>query len=143
MNTNWNLCQCGAVMDTPQSRMLGRCAQCRAAGAANRRRIAIDPWFSGPGGEAVLIRLKGQWLKAAGFHAGAKVAVEVVSAGEVRLTVCAPVSVKASDPEFGRVMGVLDAALTRVENKLKAHAAGCGGGRGANCTCGMREGGAV
>ena len=45
---------------------------------------------------ASLIRLKGCWLKAAGFHAGAQVIVNNPSLGIIELRVCTPVQLDAS-----------------------------------------------
>jgi hypothetical protein len=43
-----------------------------------------------PDSAASLIRLKGCWLKQAGFHASAKVEVHHPSPGVIELRVCAP-----------------------------------------------------
>ena len=45
---------------------------------------------------ASLIRLKGCWLKQAGFHPGARVAVSNPSPGIIELRVCSPVQIDAS-----------------------------------------------
>jgi hypothetical protein len=45
---------------------------------------------------ASIIRLKGCWLKQAGFHAGAQVVVNNPSPGIIELRVCAPVPLDAS-----------------------------------------------
>jgi len=58
--------------------------------------------------QASLIRLKGRWLKQAGFHSGAQVAVSNPSAGVIELRVCSPVQIDAS---FFTAMQQLDAAL--------------------------------
>ena len=57
---------------------------------------------------ASLIRLKGRWLKEAGFHSSAKVTVSNPSAGVIELRVCSPVQI---DPSFFSAMQKLDAVL--------------------------------
>ena len=44
---------------------------------------------------ASLIRLKGGWLKKAGFHAGAQVTINNPVAGVIELRVCSPVQIDA------------------------------------------------
>jgi hypothetical protein len=46
--------------------------------------------------DASLIRLKGCWLKEAGFHSGAQVTVSNPSPGVIELRVCSPVRIDAS-----------------------------------------------
>ncbi len=46
--------------------------------------------------QASLIRLKGRWLKQAGFHSGAQVSVLSPSPGVIELHVCSPVQIDAS-----------------------------------------------
>ena len=58
--------------------------------------------------QASLIRLKGCWLKQAGFHAGAQVAVHNPSPGIIELRVCSPVQIDAS---FFTAINRLDAVL--------------------------------
>jgi len=58
--------------------------------------------------EASLIRLKGCWLKLAGFHSGAQVTVSNPSAGVLELRVCSPVRLDAS---YFTVLRQLDAVL--------------------------------
>jgi hypothetical protein len=41
---------------------------------------------------ASMVRLKGAWLKRAGFHPGASVTVSCVSPGVIELRVCSPVA---------------------------------------------------
>jgi len=57
---------------------------------------------------ASLIRLKGCWLKEAGFHSGAQVAVVNPSPGVIELRVCSPVQIDAS---YFTVIQQLDAVL--------------------------------
>ena len=57
---------------------------------------------------ASLIRLKGCWLKQAGFHAGAQVTVTNPSPGVIELRVCSPVRIDAS---FFTAIQKLDAVL--------------------------------
>ncbi len=57
---------------------------------------------------ASLIRLKGHWLKSAGFHAGAQVAVNNTSPGVIELRVCSPVQLDAS---YFTAIEKLDAVL--------------------------------
>ena len=57
---------------------------------------------------ASLIRLKGCWLKTAGFHVGARIKVNNPSPGVLELRVCSPVQVDAS---FVAVINQLDAVL--------------------------------
>ena len=45
---------------------------------------------------ASLIRLKGRWLKRAGFHAGAQLILSNPSPGVIELRVCSPVQIDAS-----------------------------------------------
>jgi hypothetical protein len=54
------------------------------------------------------IRLKGRWLKQAGFHSGAQVKVNNPSPGVIELRVCAPVQIDAS---YFTVIQQLDAVL--------------------------------
>jgi len=61
-----------------------------------------------PASAASLIRLKGRWLKDAGFHSGAQVAVSNPSAGIIELRVCSPVRIDAS---FFTAIQRLDAVL--------------------------------
>jgi len=61
-----------------------------------------------PVSAASLIRLKGRWLKEAGFHSGAQVTVNNPSAGVIELRVCSPVRIDAS---FFTAMGKLEAVL--------------------------------
>lgn len=46
--------------------------------------------------DASLIRLKGCWLKQAGFHAGAQIKINNPSPGVLELRVCSPVQIDAS-----------------------------------------------
>ena len=46
--------------------------------------------------DASLIRLKGCWLKQAGFHCGAQVTVSNPSSGIIELRVCSPVHIVGS-----------------------------------------------
>lgn len=57
---------------------------------------------------ASLIRLKGCWLKQAGFHSGAQVAVNNPSPGVIELRVCSPVQIGAS---YFTAIQQLDAVL--------------------------------
>ena len=57
---------------------------------------------------ASLIRLKGCWLKAAGFHPGAYVQVHNPSSGVIELRVCSPVQIDAS---YFTAIQQLDAVL--------------------------------
>jgi len=57
---------------------------------------------------ASLIRLKGCWLKQAGFHAGAQVKVSNPSPGVLELRVCSPVQI---DDSFVTTIHQLDAVL--------------------------------
>lgn len=57
---------------------------------------------------ASLIRLKGCWLKQAGFHAGAQVAVNNPSPGVIELRVCSAAQLDAS---YFTAMQQLDAVL--------------------------------
>lgn len=57
---------------------------------------------------ASLIRLKGRWLKQAGFHPGAQVIVCNRSPGVIELRVCSPVQIDAS---FFTAIQQLDAVL--------------------------------
>lgn len=57
---------------------------------------------------ASLIRLKGCWLKQAGFHSGAQVTVNNLSPGVIELRVCTPVQIHAS---YFTAMKQLDAVL--------------------------------
>ena len=57
---------------------------------------------------ASLIRLKGCWLKQAGFHPGAQVAVSNPSPGVLELRVCSPVQIDAS---YFTALQQLDAVL--------------------------------
>ena len=57
---------------------------------------------------ASLIRLKGGWLKQAGFHPGAQVAVSNPSSGVLELRVCSPVQIDAS---YFTAMKQLEAVL--------------------------------
>jgi len=45
---------------------------------------------------ASLIRLKGTWLKQAGFHSGAQVSVANPTPGVIELRVCLPMQIDAS-----------------------------------------------
>ncbi|HEY6167333.1 MAG TPA: SymE family type I addiction module toxin [Verrucomicrobiae bacterium] len=54
------------------------------------------------------IRLKGQWLKVAGFHPGSRVQVTQLQSGVLELRVCSPVQVSA---ECLAVMGRIDDAM--------------------------------
>ncbi|MSU58996.1 MAG: type I addiction module toxin, SymE family [Pedosphaera sp.] len=45
---------------------------------------------------ASLVRLKGGWLKQAGFHSGAQVTVNNPSPGVIELRVCSPVQIDAT-----------------------------------------------
>jgi len=56
------------------------------------------------------IRLKGQWLRAAGFHPGAKVTVTQVQAGVLEIRVCSPVSLSAESLE---IMGRITEAMRK------------------------------
>jgi len=58
--------------------------------------------------KASLIRLKGRWLKQAGFHAGAQVTVNNLGPGVIELHVCSSVQIDAS---FFTAMEQLDAVL--------------------------------
>ena len=58
--------------------------------------------------DASLIRLKGCWLKEAGFHAGAQITVLNSSPGVLELRVCSPVRIEGS---FFTVMNQLNAVL--------------------------------
>ncbi|HMP84031.1 MAG TPA: SymE family type I addiction module toxin [Verrucomicrobiota bacterium] len=58
--------------------------------------------------QASLIRLKGHWLKQAGFHSGARVNVNNPSPGIIELRVCSPVEIDAS---YFTAMKQLDAVL--------------------------------
>jgi hypothetical protein len=60
-----------------------------------------------------MIRLKGQWLRAAGFHPGAKVTVTQVQAGVLEIRVCSPVSLSAESLE---IMGIITEACARVDS---------------------------
>ena len=57
---------------------------------------------------ASLIRLKGCWLKEAGFHASAQVTVHIPSPGVIELRVSSPVQIDAS---YLTAIQQLDAAL--------------------------------
>jgi len=57
---------------------------------------------------ASLIRLKGCWLKEAGFHAGVRVMVNCSSPGVIELRVSSPVPI---DALFFKAMKQLDAVL--------------------------------
>lgn len=57
---------------------------------------------------ASLIRLKGGWLKQAGFHPGARVTVNNPSPGIIELRVCSHVQIDAS---YFTVLQQLDAVL--------------------------------
>jgi len=57
---------------------------------------------------ASLIRLKGCWLKQAGFHSGAQVIVNNPSPGIIELRVCSPVQLDAS---YFTALHQLDAVL--------------------------------
>lgn len=46
--------------------------------------------------QASLLRLKGCWLKEAGFPAGARVTIKTVNPGIIELRVCSPVQIDAS-----------------------------------------------
>jgi hypothetical protein len=61
-----------------------------------------------PTSTASLIRLKGGWLKHAGFHSGAQVTVSIPSPGVIELRVCSPVRI---DSSFFTAMQQLDAVL--------------------------------
>jgi hypothetical protein len=61
-----------------------------------------------PVSAASLIRLKGRWLKQAGFHSGAQVTVSNPSSGVIELRVCSPVRIDAS---YFTAMNQLDAVL--------------------------------
>ena len=61
-----------------------------------------------PVSAASLIRLKGCWLKQAGFHSGAQITVSTVSPGIIELRVCSPVRI---DSSFFTAMKQLDAVL--------------------------------
>ena len=60
-----------------------------------------------------MIRLKGQWLRDAGFAPGQSVELTVVSPGviELRLT---PIG-KLPDPEAAAIMGRIDRAMAKTE----------------------------
>lgn len=57
---------------------------------------------------ASIIRLKGCWLKDAGFHAGAQIKVSNPSPGVLELRVASPVQI---DPAFFVAMNQLNAVL--------------------------------
>lgn len=57
---------------------------------------------------ASIIRLKGCWLKQAGFHAGAQIKVSNPSSGVLELRVSSPVPI---DPSFFIAMNQLNAVL--------------------------------
>ena len=57
---------------------------------------------------ASLIRLKGCWLKQAGFHSGAQVTVNNPSPGVIELRVCSPVQIA---PSYFTAIRQLDAML--------------------------------
>jgi len=57
---------------------------------------------------ASLIRLKGCWLRQAGFHPGAQVQVQNPSPGVIELRVCSPVQIDAS---YFTGLNKLDAVL--------------------------------
>lgn len=61
-----------------------------------------------PTSAASLIRLKGHWLKSAGFHAGAQVAVNNTSPGVIELRVSSPVQL---DAQYFNALQQLDAVL--------------------------------
>ena len=61
-----------------------------------------------PDSTASLIRLKGCWLKQAGFHAGAQITVVNSSPGVLELRVCSPVRIHAS---FFTAINQLNAVL--------------------------------
>jgi len=61
-----------------------------------------------PASAASLIRLKGRWLKEAGFHSGAQITVSNPSAGVIELRVCSPVQ---NDASFLEAIQQLDAML--------------------------------
>lgn len=61
-----------------------------------------------PDSTASQIRLKGCWLKQAGFHSGAQVAVNIPSAGVIELRACSPVRIDAS---YFKAIHQLDAVL--------------------------------
>jgi hypothetical protein len=61
-----------------------------------------------PSSAASLIRLKGCWLKQAGFHSGAQVTVNNPSPGVIELCVCSPVRIDAS---YFTAVQQLDAVL--------------------------------
>jgi hypothetical protein len=50
------------------------------------------------------IRLKGCWLKQAGFHSGAQVTVNNSSPGVIELRVCAPAEIDASYSTASRLL---------------------------------------
>lgn len=58
--------------------------------------------------EASIIRLKGCWLRQAGFHSGAQVTVRNPSSGVIELRVCSPVQI---DSSYFTVLRQLDAVL--------------------------------
>lgn len=57
---------------------------------------------------ASLIRLKGCWLKDAGFHSGAQVIISNPSPGVIELRVCSPVQI---DTSYFIAIQQLDAVL--------------------------------
>ena len=57
---------------------------------------------------ASLIRLKGCWLKQAGFHSGARVTVSSPGPGVIELRVCSPVQIDAS---YFTALNQLNAAM--------------------------------
>lgn len=76
------------------------------------RRLTIEEFNPNgrvaPASAASLIRLKGSWLKQAGFHSGAQVTVINPCPGVIELRVCSPVQIDAS---YFTAMQRLDAVL--------------------------------
>lgn len=88
----------------------------------DKRILKIEPFEEGPppfqrDRAGSQIRLKGQWLKAAGFHPGASVSVESEHAGIIIIRLNNAVEMTAADPEFQRVCAGLDAACATVDQR--------------------------
>jgi hypothetical protein len=70
---------------------------------------------------ASILRLKGQWLRAAGFHPGATVELAAISPGVIEIRVCGPASLSG---ESFTVMGTGIPSVSRAVRRSWAKKAG-------------------